>query len=95
MGIQVELKHGRRWWYVVVDFGDGSNPVSKGPMTEAEAREMAAELEADAAQAEGVVLRDKSVEEEQADARIGAAIVALGFLLTVGSIAGAVAWWLQ
>lgn len=75
MGIKVELRQGKRWWYVVADFNDGRPPVSKGPMTESEAKTMAAELEAQAERMEGVKLREKSVEEARADRLVGYAVV--------------------
>ncbi len=84
MGIKVELKQGRRWWYVQVDFGDGTDPVAKGPMGEEEARVMAAELEKQAAEAEGVVLRDKSLDDEVTDRRLGnAAVGIVGIVVTL------------
>lgn len=69
-GIKVEVKKGQRWWYVVVDFGDGNPPVSKGPMTKTEAEEMAAELEGNAKGEDGVALLDRSQEEEIANQRM-------------------------
>ncbi len=88
MGVRVEVKQGRRWWYVQVDFGDGTQPVAKGPMAEEDARAMAAELEKQAAQGEGVTLRDKSVEEEAADRRMGMAVIFGTLVVTLLSIAG-------
>lgn len=75
-GIKVEVKRARRWWYVVADFGDG-HPVSKGPMSESDARAMAAELEDAANRMEGVQLRDRSLDEEEANRRAAYAFLSL------------------
>jgi hypothetical protein len=93
VGISVQVKQGRKGWYVAADFGDGK-PVVKGPMLEAEAKAMATELESEAAEASGVVVRDRSEDEERANRR--AAMVffaALGVL--AGLLAFVVTWWIR
>lgn len=75
-GIKVEVKRGKRWWYVVADFGDGSIPVTKGPMAEADAIAMADELR----NQEGAIVRDQSPDEEKENRR-----VAFAFFATVGA----------
>jgi len=75
-GIKVEFKQGRQGWYIVADFGDGQPPVKKGPMLEAEAMAMAAELEADAGK-HGAVVLDRSDDERRANQRAAVAFFAL------------------
>lgn len=87
MGIKVELKQGRRWWYVSADFGDGK-PVSKGPMSEADARAMVKDLEEQSARMDGVVVREKSVDDAKRDRLVG--YVVLGVLGSV--LASAIAY---
>lgn len=94
MGISVQVKRGRKGWYVSADFADGQLPVVKGPMLEAEARAMAEELEKEAAQATGVVVRDQSEDDERANRRAAMVFFAvLGVLAAL--LAFVVTWWIR
>jgi len=86
-GIKVEIKRARRWYYVVADFGDG-HPVSKGPMTEDDARAMAAELESQANQTEGVQLRERSQDEEAANRRAAYAFLSMASAIVLVILMG-------
>ena len=90
-GIKVEVKKGRRWWYVSADFGDGNPPVTKSPMNKEDAEKMAAELEGEAGKKEGVVLLDASKEEEAANRKVAFAFFAVVGCLLLGIILMAVA----
>lgn len=79
-GIKVEIKRGKNWWYVVADFGDGQLPVTKGPMSEDEAKAMAAELQ-QSTEGTGAMVLERSEEEERANRK-----AALAFFATVGSV---------
>lgn len=78
-GIKATLKQGKQWWYVIADFGDGEQPVVKGPMREADARKMVAELEEMASTEENVMVKERSDEEARANRR-----AAIAFLVLVG-----------
>jgi len=80
-GIDVEVRRGKNWWYVVADFHDGQVPVVKGPMTENEAKDMAEELRSGTVEVGATVL-DRSKEEARADARVG-----IAFLATIACVA--------
>lgn len=85
-GIKVELKHGRLGWYVVADFNDGTLPITKGPMAEADARTMLSELETEAAGSDFVQVRERSEEEAIANRR---AAILFFCLVVVGFTTGA------
>ncbi len=76
-GIKVQVYQGKKWWYVAADFGDGNPPVTKGPMSESDARAMSDELEKEAGAVSGVKLRDRSLEDELANRKVAVAFFAL------------------
>lgn len=90
-GIKVEIKRGKNWWYVVADFGDGQPPVTKGPMTEAEAKDMATELQ-QSAEETGAMVRDRSEEEERANRKVALAFFATVACAVLLGILVALAW---
>jgi hypothetical protein len=81
MGIKVDVRRGKKWSFVVVDFGDGEQPIVKGPMTDVEADEMVVNLKADMQRSGGVV-KDRSVEEAKIN-RIVAYATATGIACTI------------